>query len=162
MKKALKFTVWLNRIHIFLTCIFFLFVYSSYEINNQLLRIVFYLGFLFFSPTIFIWNVYFYKPKLKRFSRIIFPLIGYIYLFYANPLEIFNAANTWETEEVLYVNKLNSGIKIESQKQELFTSNKINTRTVIVTYYTKYFIKSKRFIEVHMNKNEWTKINNDE
>ena len=146
-----------NRIYVCLTTLFFIISISNFEINHALIKTILYIGFFIFTPLLFVWNIFYYKPKLKKFYRIAYPLLGFIYLFYANPLEIFNATNVWKTETILFENKIDFTIKIEYQTQKLMTSNGKKNRTVAVTYYTKYLLKIKKYNAVLFDEKQWNK-----
>jgi hypothetical protein len=160
VKRAFLFTYLFNLIYTVLTLIFIFLTWTSFEINHQFIKSVLYLGVLFFTPVIFIWDIYFYKVRLKKTYKLILPVFGFIYIFYLNPLNVFNSANKWKTSEILYQSKENSNIKIEVQERKLLTSNRIENRTVIVNNFNKYFKRIKKFNEGHIVKNDWNKIDN--
>lgn len=160
IKNVFLFTFLFNGIYAFLTLLFILISWSSYELNIQFINSILYLGVLFFTPLIFIWDVYFYKTRLKKSYKLLFPLVGFIYIFYLNPLDVFNAANNWKTIEVLHENKENPNIKVEVQEKKLLTSNRIETRTVVVNNLSKYLKKIKKYHKDHIKNTEWNKIEN--
>lgn len=158
IKNAFLFTRVLNWVYTIMTLMFIFLSWSSYELNIQFIRYILYVGVIIFTPLVFIWDIYFYKVRLKKRYKLIFPLIGFIYILYLNPLELFNSAHKWNRIEILYENKANPKIKIEKQERKLLTSNRIETRTVVVNNFNDYFKKIKVFHRDHLRIKDWNKI----
>ncbi|WP_139957259.1 hypothetical protein [Flavicella sediminum] len=157
MKKRVVSRIF-NRAYFVLLFLFLIIVNTPFEINHSVLKSAIYVGVLILTPALLVWDIYFYKPKLNKIYRILSPIIGFVVIFYLNPMEILDSSNVWNTEKVLFESKEDPNVKVEIQKQKMLTSSILKTRTVEVSYLTDKILKIKTYNKVNFDKNKWKKI----
>lgn len=132
-------TRFLNSIFILMLLFFVLAVFTPFEIKNQILKWVVYIGIILVSPIVFIWNIWCFKYLKRKIGSIILPIITLAGIATIGPIKIVFLSGSWETNRVLYQNKYYSFKKIEEQIQDVGALG-YNKRTVKVTYFTNWFM----------------------
>src|SRR5438309_11301471 len=77
---------------------------TNFEIKNQFIKSLVYLGLLIETLITLLWNVFYLKSKRDKMLGVVLPVLIFILILIGGPLMLWFSSNTWKTQTVLYQN----------------------------------------------------------
>lgn len=153
-------SAFLNGFFVLIVILFVLDATTSFEIKDQTIKSITYLGGLVVAPLTLIWNLLAMKSAKRKILAAILPVMALLGILIIGPLKIVFSSSAWHTQTILYQNGHLSFKKIEFQMQDVGASG-YNQRTVEVTYLTHMFMIVEP-VEIDLEqKVEWVKVDID-
>lgn len=150
----------LNTIYGLLVVFYLLDSLSTFEIKSQVIKTFIYFGFLFGTPVILIWNLFFIEKKAKRIFLTVFPTIILSLIIIVGPMKILFSTGAWRTQTILYQNRHLSFKTVEFQMRNLGARG-YNKQTVEVFYLTSFFMIISEVPNDIDKRIEWDKVDKD-
>ncbi|HSZ24708.1 MAG TPA: hypothetical protein VK766_03270 [Cytophagaceae bacterium] len=155
-----KLKIPLNILFIATVLLFTLDNSKDFDIKNQAIKSIVYIGLLIETPLILIYNFFIFKTQKEKAIGTIFPALIVIAILIIGPLKIYASINAWKTQTILYKNSHSNSKTIEFQMQKSDALG-YNMRTVEVMYLTNLFMIIKE-VPIDIDKRvEWIKVNQD-
>lgn len=147
----------LLNVFYFICCIGFLLDnLPTFDITNQWLKSIIYLGFLISTPLVLIGNLLhqlYFRTKIIRALILIFSLVVICFILHVGVIKILFLSTIWKTEQKFY--RYHHGIEEQYafQLQDIGALG-FNKRVVKVIYESSYFLISEKATIHAINKEE--------
>ncbi len=155
-----KITIIINLIYFLIALLFYLDLFTSFDIKDEQIKSFIYYSVFLLIPFILLYNF----KRLQSFSlkvvSFIIPIISIILILTLSPIKIIFLSSSWKTQTIMYKHKYLSFKKIELQMQDIGALG-YNKRIVEVLYLTKYFMVTRPVSENIKNKVEWLAVNKE-
>ena len=150
--KCSLFVLSINMVYCIIVLFFLLDEFTSFDIKNQTLKSFIYFGVLIGTPAMLFWNLF-----SERILLIVYPMLFLILIIIVHPIRILFQSSAWETRAIFYEHKHKSCKTIELQWQDIGALG-YNRREVEVTYFTPFFMITRKVPPDISQNPEWIKV----